>query len=562
MLQREFFEPSQFTGDALTHFGLAPAEARGAIHTKQEVAEFILDLVGWKIGVIQPDHRLLEPSAGHGDFLLPAACRLLASFPDAPPDQLQRMLAATEVSLESVKECRARLQEAILAHGRTKSDAQVLTKGWIQQADFLTCPFDRPFTHVVGNPPYIRLEALPRSLLQLYRSLWRSLYDRADLYVAFIEKSLELLGPDGRLGFICADRWMRNRYGKVLRGRVSEGFHLEVNVDFTGCPAFTTEVDAYPSVFTIRRGSGSITRTYCKPEISRESLTELARALTSPTPGPGIGLAFEVVRGDAPWVTMQNDASAILRRLESKLPTLEEAGCKVGIGVATGADAVFIGTASDLDVEDERRIPLVGTEDIRTGKVEWTGKWVLNPFEADGRLADLDRYPRFARYLRAHEATLRARNVAKRQPSAWYRTIDRIHGELTRTKKLLIPDIKGAAHVVLEEGTFYPHHNLYYVLPGNWPTHALVRILGSRVAHRFVALYCPPLRGGFLRFQAQYLRRIRLPNWTSLSAGTQSLLLESDTEAQADEGVRLAFGLTEDEWHELGLNPSKDQLQP
>lgn len=556
MLQREFFEPSQFTGDALAHFGLAPADARGAVHTKQEVAEFILDLVGWKVGVIQPTDRLLEPAAGHADFLLPAAARLLASLPHAPVEKLQQMLAATEVSLESVQECRARLKEAILARGRSESDARLLTERWIQQADFLTYPFDHPFTHIVGNPPYIRLEALPRSLLQLYRSLWTSLYDRADLYVAFIEKSLELLGPQGRLGFICADRWMRNRYGKVLRGRVSEGFHLEVSVDFTGCPAFTTEVDAYPSVFTIKRGTGSVTRTFCKPEISRESLTALASALTSPTPGPGVGLAFEVVRGDAPWVTVQNDGSAILRRLESNLPTLEEAGCKVGIGVATGADAVFIGTAQDLDVEDERRIPLVGTEDIRTGKVEWTGKWVLNPFEADGRLADLEKYPRFARYLHIHEATLRGRNVAKRNPSAWYRTIDRIHEELTRTKKLLIPDIKGAAHVVLEEGSFYPHHNLYYVLPGNWPIHALARILSSRVAHRFVALYCPPLRGGFLRFQAQYLRRIRLPHWASLSASTQSLLLTSDTNALADEGVRRAFGLTEDEWHELGLNPS------
>ena len=37
------------------------------------------------------------------------------------------------------------------------------------------------------------------------------------------------------------------------------------------------------------------------------------------------------------------DQLSLVRRLEAEYPTLEEAGCKVGIGVATGADQVFIG---------------------------------------------------------------------------------------------------------------------------------------------------------------------------------------------------------------------------
>ncbi len=33
----------------------------------------------------------------------------------------------------------------------------------------------------------------------------------------------------------------------------------------------------------------------------------------------------------------------------------------------------------------------------------------------------------------------------------------------------------------------------------------------------FVAHYATTMRGGYLRFKAQYLRRIRLPQWSSLS---------------------------------------------
>jgi hypothetical protein len=551
MVQKEMFELSGISEDGLHHLGHASAEARGAIHTRPEVVEFILDLVGWKHGNIPLSARLLEPSAGHGDFLIPAARRLLESHPSMPLTQLKERILATEVSASAAQECRERVLQLAQELGRTAQEAQSLSKAWVRQADFLTQDLACGFTHIVGNPPYLRLEALPKSLLNLYRTLWASLYDRADLYVAFIEKSLSLLGSEGRLGFICADRWMRNRYGKILRERVSNGFHLEVNVDFTGCPAFLTEVDAYPSVFTIRKGSGSTTRTFSRPEVSRTALSDLALRLTSPICDPSIEQAQDVVKGDRPWVLNQSDKTKVLRDLEERYPTLEEAGCKVGIGVATGADAIFIGPESKLDVEKDRKVPLIGTGDIHSGQVIWSGNWVLNPFEPDGSLAPLPKYPRFERYVQSHAAALKARNVAIRNPNAWYRTIDRIHADLVRTPKLLVPDIKGSAHVVVDLGGFYPHHNLYYILPGEWPIHALAEVLRSRIAYGFVELYCPPLRGGFLRFQAQYLRRIRLPRWATLPRSLQAQLQTPNSAEDLSGGIREAFGLTSRQWARL-----------
>ena len=58
-----------------------------------------------------------------------------------------------------------------------------------------------------------------------------TIYDRADLYVPFIEKSLKVLAPGGTLGFICADRWMKNKYGRPLRQLIADGFHLRYYVD-------------------------------------------------------------------------------------------------------------------------------------------------------------------------------------------------------------------------------------------------------------------------------------------------------------------------------------------
>ena len=46
-------------------------EARGAIYTRTEVVDFILDLVGYVAVEPLHHHRILEPSFGEGDFLLP-----------------------------------------------------------------------------------------------------------------------------------------------------------------------------------------------------------------------------------------------------------------------------------------------------------------------------------------------------------------------------------------------------------------------------------------------------------------------------------------------------------
>src|SRR3546814_1594882 len=67
--------------------------------------------------------------------------------------------------------------------------------------DFLLCSLSAMFDFVVGNPPYVRQERIPASLLAEYRRRYRTLYDRADLYVLFYERGLDLLAPGGRLGF-------------------------------------------------------------------------------------------------------------------------------------------------------------------------------------------------------------------------------------------------------------------------------------------------------------------------------------------------------------------------
>lgn len=535
-------------------------EERGAIFTKREVVEFILDLTGYVESAPLHTLRLLEPSFGGGDFLLPAIDRLLAAWQrsDATPEVLANAIRGVELHQASCARTHVLVVQKLRSAGIGLKEAEGLADQWLIQGDFLLAPLAGNFDVVVGNPPYVRQELIPNALMAEYRARYRTIYDRADLYIPFIERSLSLLGKDGQLGFICADRWMKNRYGGPLRAMVADGFHLRVYVDMVNTPAFQEEVIAYPAITVIGREKSGLTRVAHRPEISSEALSTLAKVLSAkakPAPASGVKELQTVTSGSEPWILETSDQLALVRRLEATFPVIEEAGCKVGIGVATGADKAFIGSFDTLDVETSRKLPLVMTRDIMDGDVKWRGLGVINPFGEDGKLVKLNDFPRLRRYLEDRHDQIAGRHVAQKAPANWYRTIDRIYPELAIRPKLLIPDIKGAAHIVYEEGNLYPHHNLYYMTSDTWEMRALQAVLLSGIARLFVATYSTRMRGGYLRFQAQYLRRIRLPKWEDVSPEMRKALQEAAEANDVEACNRLTFelyGLTAQERATLG----------
>ena len=493
-------------------------EARGAVFTKQEVVEFILDLVGYTDERPLYRRRILEPSFGNGDFLLPLVCRLLNSYRRAnlagdPVESLRNSVCGVELHLSTFLATTSKLQALLKSKGLTVKQAKALVAAWLKQDDFLLAELDGRFDYVVGNPPYVRQELIPEILIKEYRRRFSTIYDRADIYIPFIERSLGDLRPGGVLGLICADRWTKNRYGGPLRRLVADSYHLRAYIDMVDTPAFLSDVIAYPGIFIIANERGQITRVARRPKIDRRTLKTLSDEITGVKPlGNAVAEVPIATNGREPWLFDAFDQLSLVRRLEAMFPTLEDVGCRVGIGVATGADKVFIAPFDKLDVEPNRKLPLVMTRDILSGEIKWRGYGVVNPFDNDG-LVRLQDYPRLRRYMEVNRDPLIKRHCAKKSPASWYRTIDRITPDLVLKPKLLIPDIKGEAHIVYDEGHYYPHHNLYFITSSEWDLRALQAVLLSGIARLFVAAYSVKMRGDYLRFQAQYLRRIRVPSW-------------------------------------------------
>lgn len=534
-------------------------EERGAVFTRPEVVTFMLDLAGYRVDDDLPRRRVLEPSAGDGAFAAQIADRLIRSFlarggqPAEAYAALHDRFTAVEVFAASAEQLRTRLCSVAQAAGLHSREAEQLAQAWVSVGDFLLADFAGSFDLIVGNPPYVRQENIPAPLLQHYRERYSTLFNRADLYVLFFERGLSLLRSGGKLVYICSDRWMKCAYGRPLRALVAQEHNLDVFVDMVDTPAFTSEVSAYPAITVISRTRPArpVTLAAFRPSLSPEKLEALAAGFSTGRPDDhlGIGRLASVAAGSAPWLLAADDDLQVVRGLEEHFPVLEAAGCKVGIGVATGCDRVFVGDYEALDVEPSRKLRIVMADCIRSGRLVWGGKGVVNPFEPDGSLADLKAYPRFAAYLLRHEVALRGRNVARRSGEGWYRTIDRIWDHLPARPKLLIPDIKGEPNVVIDRGEFYPHHNLYWITSDEWGLEELQAVLRSTLARFFVATYCVKMANGFLRFQAQYLRRIRIPAWSTVSPIHRQALRAAVAQldqAAIDAAVYAAYGLGTD----------------
>lgn len=482
---------------------------------------------------------------------LSESCRLRGRELQDALDAIQ----AFDLLPRNVEASRRVAEKALIDDGWQAEDAASMAEHWVCQADYLLRDRDNERADfVLGNPPYIRLEDVPAERMAAYRAACPTMTGRSDIYVGFYEVALRSLKPGGVVGFICADRWMRNQYGDALRRLIGNHYSVDATIIMHDVDAFHEQVAAYPAISIIRHcRQGEALVVDANRGFGPEDSEALASWVRDRSRSLSVDEHYELALlphwfdGNDSWPTGAPSRLALLEDLNDRFPRLEEsaAGTRVGIGVATGADGVFI-TNEKHGIEEDRLLPLALVRDTTTGTLDWSGHYLVDPWTPEGQLVDLERSPGLSAYLQSHSNVLRKRYVATKNPAHWYKTIDKVDHSLTSRAKLLFPDMKLAIHPVLEPGELYPHHNLYYVISDGWDLRVLGGLLLSKVAELFVEAYAVRMRGGTLRFQAQYLRRIRVPNPGEISVQDQVALArafdERDRQGATTAALR-AYGI-------------------
>ena len=494
----------------------------------------------------------------------PLLDRLLASrarfVPEADWADLAACLRGWDLQPEHIETTRKLAVKALTDADCPLDIAEALAGTWLHAGDFLLS--DRQgyrATLVVGNPPYIRIEDLPNGLKTAYKTACPTMNSgRADIFVGFYEHGLDLLEPEGRLAFICADRWMRNDYGKALRAKVvgtddGPAFSMDATLVMHAVDAFEADVSAYPAITVLRRGEqGSVITADLRDGFGPDHVPELlawARS-TRKAMNTGVITAGRLHRwhdSSELWPAGTASTLAWLDELHERFEPLERPDglTMLRIGVATGNDDVFVvGPHNTPDVEPDRLTPLACSEDLRDGNFVWTGRTLIDPWlktDAKGKAAiiNLADYPKTAAYFDRHREVLAGRHTAK--GGIWHKTIDRVWHKRTERGFLVLEDMKAKASPVLIPSGFYPHHNLYAIMSSAWDLEVLGGILLSEVFERQIAAWCVKMRGDTLRFQAQYIRKCRFPSPGSIRTEVAGELAAAFRLRDRDRATRAAL---------------------
>lgn len=464
----------------------------GDVFTSPWVVRYMLDKVGYNSNSDLRNIRILEPSCGEGEFVVEIAHRLLHSaafYHFDANEAFQRNVRAYDIDRRKIERCRKRLTDINIFPSEEN----------LQVADFLKHKADEADV-VVGNPPYIRYENIPKDMRDYCRCNYSTFHYRCDLYVPFFEKTLSLLTKGGRHCFICSNRWLKNEYGKKLRKLIAQKYALKMIINLEQADVFQEEVLAYPSITVIKADKPAERIDYGEV-CNVDGLTDL-----------------QISKRDMPigddWTNIFSSIST-----NDTFKTIEQQGFKIGIGAATGADAVFVSSDLPEKVESELILPSINARDLRGNQFNWHGEYLLNPYKSDGTLVNLANYPLANAYLEQHRERLTARHIARKSPAKWYKTIDRISPNLLTQPKILLPDMSGNTFVFVDDGLFYPLHNIYYI---TGRSSVQLRLLAAFLMSDFVrcqlSAVTNTMNGGFSRWQSQHLRKLRIPDLNNISA--------------------------------------------
>ncbi|HTU88585.1 MAG TPA: N-6 DNA methylase [Gemmataceae bacterium] len=394
------------------------------------------------------------------------------------------------------------------------------------------------FDCIIGNPPYIRVQELNqwapdecRFYKWRYHSAKKGNYD---IYVAFAERCLELLAPDGLLGFIMPHKFWQAKYGEGLRKIIAEGRHLRDVIDFTHQLVFRNAA-IYTAIHVLGKTKNpkrqiAVTRV----EKLADGPAQMAEADTRrQSPGLHLFLAAHPT-GDEPWSFVPPGRANLLSAVRAATTvTLGDLADRMAQGIRTSMNPVYVleriaqkdnryfseHLGREIDLEPDLLCPFLSAEQIRRYEIVPSTKVVLIPYEnrnaQNGTLISAkkleNQYPKTWSYLKACEASLKARENGRMDTSGWYGFIYPKNLILIDAPKILVPDIVESPSFVLDPKGGAAFVSGYAITLPSKSTHPLTLLLGllnSSLLGAFLKDVSTPLRGGWYRPFPQFMSQI------------------------------------------------------
>lgn len=393
------------------------------------------------------------------------------------------------------------------------------------------------FDIVIGNPPYVRHEDI-KDLTPILKDeyQYQCAASRADLYVFFYERSVNLLKPHGTLSFITSNKWYRAKYGEKLRLFMATHTRLKSIIDFGDEAVFTAI--AYPTIVIATRRDKKVMPT--EAENSVRALNWTQQYPVEEFPVVFQNDAFPIPQSELKkegWQLEPPGKRDLLARIRNAgKPLGEYVNGRFYYGIKTGLNEAFVideATRDRLIAEDptsaELIKPYLRGRDVKRWQVEWAGLYlIVFPF---GFHKQLSAYPAVLRHLAQFEVSLRKRGQCTSSRNGNGNGEGQHHWlELDNNPKetylaafeqpkIFVPAIEDGVEYAPDLKGFYGNDKTNVIVTDEW--RYVLGVLNSSVSWWITRQTFSGKQGGFFEFKPMYVSQLPIP---AGSAGQKSLM--------------------------------------
>jgi hypothetical protein len=398
------------------------------------------------------------------------------------------------------------------------------------------------FDLVVGNPPWLRAEEIPRAqrqrLADRYR-WWRGgsgFGNRPDLAVAFLERAFELVKPGGVVALLVPAKLATASYGTAARHALAATATLISLADLTHHPAAAFDATVYPLAVVARRAMAP----------------RMHGVHTSLETDKGEVIAQSRLRGGGPWILAGGRARRVVASLGREHPVLRDrVACHLGL--KTGSNALFLNPP--ITIESHLIRHAIRGRDVAPFHAESRVRLLFTHGADGGPLPTLPSAA--AAHLAPHLETLRARaDFAGGVPWTLFRT----RAATSRHRVVwadLSRNLAAAALTDRNDRGLIPLNTCYVaVVDSGAEAECLVSWLNCSWIRAAARLSAVPAASGFARFAGATIGALPLPPGVLRDSQLERIAIA------ARAGTRVQDELDDLTARHLGLSaPEQDALR-